>query len=180
MRGMPLALAFVLGGCPGLLSAGPITFNTALPVHAGEWIVRQQTIWLRARDDPSPLGRELNVFVAPAVVVYGPNSRLALFAIEPFLSKQIELSTPAGRVTRATTGFGDLTAMARVTWPSIAAARRSAWRRSRVCSSRPAGTMRPMGSADSRSLYSSAPGPGIPSWARSSPGIRSAGSSTPR
>lgn len=115
MRRMLLALAFVLGGCPGPLSAGPITFNTALPVHAGEWIVRQQTVWLRATDDPSPLGQELDVFVAPAVVVYGLNSRVALFAIEPFLSKQIEVTTPAGRVTRATTGFGDLTAMARVT-----------------------------------------------------------------
>lgn len=115
MRRMLLTLGFVLGVSLAPLSAGPITFNTALPVHAGEWIVRQQTIWLRATDDPGPLGRELDVFVALAVVVYGPNSRVALFAFEPLLSKQIEVMTPAGRVTRATTGFGDLTAVARVT-----------------------------------------------------------------
>lgn len=111
---LPIVALLLVGGTRSA-SAGPITFNTALPVHAGEWIVRQQTIWLRATDDPSPLGRELDVLVAPAVVVYGLNSRLALFAIEPFLSKQIEVTTPAGRVTRATTGFGDLTAMARLT-----------------------------------------------------------------
>ncbi len=28
-------------------AAGPITSNTALPVHDGELILRQQAIWLR-------------------------------------------------------------------------------------------------------------------------------------
>lgn len=117
MRRMLLVLG--LGAWPGLLSAGPITFNTALPVHVGEWIVRQQTIWLRATDDPSPVGRELSVLVAPTVVVYGFNRRVALFAIEPFLAKQIEVRTPAGPATRAVTGFGDLTTLARVTAVAI-------------------------------------------------------------
>jgi hypothetical protein len=81
----------------------------------GEWIVRQQTIWLKASDDPSSLDRHLDVLVAPTIVAYGLNRRVALFAIEPFLSKQVEVQTPAGRVTRAATGFGDLTALARVT-----------------------------------------------------------------
>lgn len=111
----PLALALLFGGSPELASAGPITFNTALPVHAGEWIVRLQTVWLRATDDPSPLGRELNILAESAVVVHGFTSRVAVFAVEPLLSKQIEVATPAGRVTRATTGFGDLTALVRVT-----------------------------------------------------------------
>lgn len=118
-RHVPFGAAFALSvnlvGWPRSVVAGPITFNTALPVHTGEWIVRQQTIWLRATDDPSPLDRDLNVLVAPVVVVYGLNSRVALFAIQPFLSKQIEITTPSGRATRATTGLGDLTAMARVT-----------------------------------------------------------------
>lgn len=118
-RPMSLALVLALGLWAGPLSAGPITFNTALPVHVGEWIVRQQTIWLRATDDPGPLDRDLNVLVAPTVVVYGLNRRVALFAMEPFVSKQIEVQTPAGRVTRAATGFGDLTTLARVTAVAI-------------------------------------------------------------
>ena len=45
--------------------AGPITFNTALPVHANELILREQVIWLRATDDPSPMNRNLNVIAVP-------------------------------------------------------------------------------------------------------------------
>jgi hypothetical protein len=112
-------LASILAAWCAPATAGPITFNTALPVHVGEWIVRQETIWMKATDDPSPMDRNLNALVAPTVVVYGLNRRVALFAIEPFLSKQIEVSTPRGRITRGTTGFGDLTAMARVTAVAI-------------------------------------------------------------
>ena len=46
---------------PGLAAGGPITFNTALPVHVGELIFRQQAISLHATDDPTALDRRLNV-----------------------------------------------------------------------------------------------------------------------
>jgi hypothetical protein len=108
-------LALALVAWPRPASPGPITFNTALPVHSGEWIVRQQTVWLRATGDPGSERRELSVLVAPTVVVHGLDSRVALFAIQPFLSKQLEAATPTGRVTRAVTGFGDLMVLARVT-----------------------------------------------------------------
>ena len=112
--GGPL-LALALLAWPRPASPAPITVNTALPVHAGEWILRQQTGWLRATGDAGPERRELSVLVAPTVVAYGIDSRVALFAIQPFLSKQLEATTPMGRVTRAVTGFGDLTVLGRVT-----------------------------------------------------------------
>ncbi|MCZ6807982.1 MAG: transporter [Deltaproteobacteria bacterium] len=99
--------------------AGPITFNTALPVHANELIVREQVIWLRATDDPSPMNRNLNIIAVPTVLVYGAHPRVAVFGILPFLYKRLDvtITTPSGeqRVRRSTSGFGDLSTFVRVT-----------------------------------------------------------------
>lgn len=96
--------------------AGPITFNTALPVHSDELILREQVIWMRATDDPSPMNRNLNVIAVPTVLVYGAHPRVALFGVVPFLYKRLALTTPTGeRVTRSTSGFGDMSAFVRVT-----------------------------------------------------------------
>lgn len=96
-------------------SAGPITFNTALPVRSDEVIVREQVIWMRAHDDPSPVNRELDVVAVPSVLVYGIHTRVTLFGILPFFYKRMEMDTPAGRAERSTSGFGDMTALVRVT-----------------------------------------------------------------
>lgn len=95
--------------------AGPITSNTALPVHSGELIFREQAIWMRSTGDPSPMDRDLNVLMAPSVLIYGVNADLMVMGVLPFLYKRIELATATGRVTRHTSGFGDLLAVARYT-----------------------------------------------------------------
>lgn len=96
--------------------AGPITFNTALPVHANELILREQVIWRRASDDPSPMNRNLNVVSVPTVLVYGAHPRVALFDILPFVYKRLDVTTPSGeRVRRSVSGFGDLSTFVRVT-----------------------------------------------------------------
>jgi len=96
--------------------AGPITFNTALPVNANELILREQVIWLRATDDPSPMNRNLNVIAVPTVLVYGVHPRVAVFGILPFLYKRMDITTPSGqRVRRSASGFGDLSTFVRVT-----------------------------------------------------------------
>jgi hypothetical protein len=99
----------------GVARAGPITSNTALPVHSGELIFRQQAIWMRSTGDASALSQNLNVLMAPAVLIYGVNADLMLMGVLPFLHKQVAVSTPSGRVTRLTNGFGDLMAVARYT-----------------------------------------------------------------
>lgn len=105
----------LLVGLPSLAAAGPITFNTALPVHADEVIVREQLIWMRATDDPGPMDRELNVLAVPSVLVYGMHPRVTLFGVLPFLYKDIAVNTPAGRTHRSTSGFGDMTLFVRAT-----------------------------------------------------------------
>ena len=109
------ATAMLLAGLPSVGAAGPITFNTALPVHADEVIVREQVIWLRATGDSGPMDRELNVLAVPSVLVYGVHPRVTLFGVLPFLYKDIEVSTPAGRTHRTTSGFGDMTLFLRAT-----------------------------------------------------------------
>jgi len=87
MASLVLVSAFVSAS---RAEAGPITFNTALPVHANELILREQVIWLRAT--------------------------VALFGILPFLYKRMDVTTPSGqRVTRSASGFGDLSTFVRVT-----------------------------------------------------------------
>lgn len=96
-------------------AAGPITFDTALPVHADEVIVREQVVWHRMTDDPSSMDRSVNVLMVPSVLVYGVHPRVMVMGALPFLYKHMELTLPSGRTTRSTSGFGDLTGVVRVT-----------------------------------------------------------------
>jgi hypothetical protein len=100
---------------PAVAHAGAIASNTALPVHDGELILRQQVIWARSTGDPTPAARELDAIAAPTVLFYGVDADLMLMGVLPFLYKRIAVTTAGGRVTRQTTGFGDLSAIARYT-----------------------------------------------------------------
>ncbi len=61
------------------------------------------------------MSRDLDALVAATVLFYGVDSRLMVLGVLPFMYKRIELTTPAGRVARHTTGFGDLTTVVRYT-----------------------------------------------------------------
>lgn len=107
----------VIGGLltAGVAEAGPITFLTGLPVAQGQAVVRGQYFLIRATDDPTPAERELTVNAVPLAVAVGATPRLAIFGIVPIADKSIQLSTPVGRVTRDSTGLGDIVAFARYT-----------------------------------------------------------------
>lgn len=98
------------------VSAAPQTFNTALPVAQGEFVFREQLLWIEATDDPSPADRELNVFGAVSVLGYGIRGNLAVFGVLPYLDKELELTLPAGgRLARETSGIADAQLFARYT-----------------------------------------------------------------
>jgi len=100
----------------GAALAGPITFNTALPVPENQGIIRGQAAVVRAGDDPSPADRSLTAVAAPSVLAYGVTSRVALFAVVPFIvHKSLDVTTPMGRVNRSATGFGDSSFFGRYT-----------------------------------------------------------------
>ncbi len=100
----------------GLLAASAgaqVTTNTALPIHDGELLVRELSFYRRASGDPGPMNRELSVGGSATVAAYGVTERLALFGVLPLLAKRLELTTPAGRVSRNASGPGDATLFAR-------------------------------------------------------------------
>ncbi len=109
--GFPVLLLTVLTA-PVL--AAPITFSTALPVARGEGIFRAQFQHLTASDD-GPGNRDLEVWAAPVVGVYGLTEKWALFGIIPYLNKELAVSAPSERRTREVSGLGDTTFLARYT-----------------------------------------------------------------
>ncbi len=110
-----LILIIVLAAGASRSEAAPITFNTALAVAEGEFILRGQAIVRRSTDDPSPMDRDLRVLTVPSVLVYGATRNLTLFGIVPYLDKTLDLTTSTGRVQRSDSGLGDVTLLGRYT-----------------------------------------------------------------
>ncbi len=110
-----LILIMVLAAGASRSEAAPITFNTALAVAEGEFILRGQAIMRRSSDDPSPMDRDLRVLTVPSVLVYGATRNLTLFGIVPYLDKTLDLTTSTGRVQRSDSGLGDVTLLGRYT-----------------------------------------------------------------
>lgn len=113
-----LALVLLAAATGGLKEAhaAPETFNTALPVARGDVVFREQFLYIKASDDPSPADRNLEVLGGISVLGYGATSDLALFGVLPYLHKELDLTTPGGqRITRSTSGIADAQLFARYT-----------------------------------------------------------------
>lgn len=110
-----LIILLAAGPLPNDARAAPNTFNTALPVAEGNFVWREQVI-VRERFDDGPLDRKVSVSALASVLGYGVSPDLALFAAVPyFFNKELQATTPTGRVTRDTDGVGDLTLFGRYT-----------------------------------------------------------------
>ncbi len=96
--------------------AAPQTFNTALPVAEGEFVLRQQFFVKKADDDPGLTNRDVNVLGSVSVLGYGIKNDLSIFGVVPLLDKTLKV-TPLGgvRTKRSTSGFGDARLFARYT-----------------------------------------------------------------
>ncbi len=68
---------------PQAARAGPITFNTALPVAKRTGVFRVQYVLFRAGGDATSLDRSVTVQAVPSVLAVGPTARVTLFAIFP-------------------------------------------------------------------------------------------------
>lgn len=100
--------AFVVLGHVREISAAPQTFNTALPVAKGEFVFREQFLYRKASEDPSPADRDLQVLGGVSVLGYGVTGELAVFGALPYLDKALDLTTPGDqRISRSTNGIGD-------------------------------------------------------------------------
>lgn len=86
-------------------SAAPINTDTALPVHKGELLWREQVRFLKAEDST----RDLEVIAVPSVLVYGFTEKFALIGVAPYLDKDFK----TGGVERGDHGLGDVTLLGR-------------------------------------------------------------------
>jgi len=94
------------------IQAAPITFNTALPVAKGEYLLREQIV-LNQSDDDTTLKRDRQAVSSVTTLVYGSSRKLSLFAVIPYVDKRLELVTNGQQVERDNRGFADLTIFAR-------------------------------------------------------------------
>ena len=95
--------------------AAPITFNTALPVGKSAFINREQVVIRPFDHDVTEAGRDLDVAALISVLGYGVTPKFALFAALPYLDKDLRVTAGGERVTRSSTGLGDLRVFGRYT-----------------------------------------------------------------
>ena len=107
---------FTLLAATGTTRAAPETFNTALPIAEGEFVFREQFFYKKASNDPSPADREEEVLGGISVLGYGVTGGIAVFAVLPYLDKELDVTMAGGRrVTRRTNGIGDARLFGRYT-----------------------------------------------------------------
>lgn len=109
------SVLLVLGACSPAAWSAPITFNTALPVHEGGWVWREQFVFSKNSDDPTPADRDLEAAGVVSVLGYGVTRDLAVFGVLPYFDKDLDLQTGGQAVNRSKQGFGDFTVLGRYT-----------------------------------------------------------------
>ena len=110
-----IVLATVLMAMTYTVQAGPISFNSALPVSEGVGILRSQVKIMKKSGDSTALNRDLTVTAIPLVLAYGINSKLAVFAVLPYVDKRLAMTLATQRIHRAAQGLGDAKIFARYT-----------------------------------------------------------------
>lgn len=109
------SVLLVLGMCSPAAWSAPITFNTALPVYEGGWVLREQFMYMKASDDPTSANRDMRVSGVMSVLGYGVTRDFALFGMLPLFDKRLDMDMGGHGVTRQEHGFGDLMLMGRYT-----------------------------------------------------------------
>jgi hypothetical protein len=145
-----IATGLLAGATPA--AAGPITFNTALPVAEDVTTVRVQAIH-REREDDLRNGREAQVDGVVAALAYGFSRDWTGIAITRYLDKTLDVEASGDRISRRARGAGDTTLLARRTLIE----RNSPGELFRVAPI--AGVIAPTGESDDRDARGEAPRP---------------------
>lgn len=115
MKALVKAVLTVLCLSAATAWSAPITFNTALPVHEGGYVLREQFVYMRNADDPTPARRDMEVTGLVSVLGYGVTRDFALFGMLPYFDKRLEMNMGGQDLTRRQSGIGDLTLLGRYT-----------------------------------------------------------------
>lgn len=102
--------------------SAPLTFNTALPVAKDEFVSRAQFVLDQSGNDPSGANRDRRVQAGVLALGYGISGNLALFAIVPYVDKDLDITVGGQRQHRSARGLGDISLFGRYTvyqldWP---------------------------------------------------------------
>lgn len=95
--------------------AAPVTFNTALPVGGGEFVIRELVVASESGDDSGPMDRDLRAWSLVSVVGYGVTPKLAVFGVLPYMDKDFDVTLNGNRVNRSASGLGDVSVFGRYT-----------------------------------------------------------------
>ncbi len=115
LRYLAPALMLLLIGWSNQALSAPITFNTALPVAKGEFILREQLIVNQSGDDPSGLNRDRQAVGLVTALGYGVSGKLAVFGVLPYRDNELKMSTGGQRRKRPSRPFGETSALS--FWP---------------------------------------------------------------
>lgn len=99
----------------GAVNAAPLTFNTALPISQDEWILREQFVYMKNTDDPTPMNRRMEVSGLMSMLGYGVTRDIAVFAVLPYVDKRLSMNMSGQDLSRSRAGFDDAMFMGRYT-----------------------------------------------------------------
>jgi hypothetical protein len=85
-----------------------INSDVGLTPAKDQTIIRVQSRYKKASDDPTSLDRETKTLTVPVTVVYGFTERFAGIVSVPWVYRRHETLSNAERVTRKTEGLGDV------------------------------------------------------------------------
>ena len=109
-------LVALLVALPAAAESAAQTFNTALPVATGDFVLRQQLFIRSAGGDSRSADREAHAWGSTSVLGYGVREDVTVFGAVPVAAKSLEATAAGGaRVERDTAGLGDVRVLARWT-----------------------------------------------------------------
>ncbi len=100
----------VVAATPAGASAAGLNTNVALTPPEDGWIVRAQWRYSRLGNDPTSLGRKVDLSLQPITAVYGVMADLALQATIPIVYRKIAFESGA---EQSDTGVGDIPLLAK-------------------------------------------------------------------
>ena len=92
---------------PMIAGAGGISVDAGLTPPLDRWIVRMQARYMPRSDDPTPMNREMDMYMFPVVVAYGLRSDLTVMFRQPFVSSEMTMTGNSNNKS----GLGDFFAL---------------------------------------------------------------------
>jgi len=105
-----IAACILVAGLSSPALAAGLNTDVALTPPKGGTILRGQTRYIRLHNDPTALGREVDLYLGTVTAVYGVTERLALLGTLRAFHREVDFAAGGGPVD---TGLGDIPLLAK-------------------------------------------------------------------